>query len=132
MDEGRPIFLQIAQQVEDAIIDGSLAEGDQAPSTNELAAFHRINPATAAKGVAMLADMGVLVKRRGIGMFVADGARDALVARRRADFPARFIAPMLAEAEVLGLGADQLTNLIRDAQRPGSTASDHHSEGTSL
>lgn len=130
MDEGRPIFLQIAQQVEDAIIDGTLADGDQAPSTNELAAFHRINPATAAKGVSVLVDMGVLVKRRGIGMFVTDGARDALVARRRATFAAQFIVPMIAEADALGIEADDLTNLIRDTRRTGAAASDHPSEGT--
>ncbi|MGH3911315.1 MAG: GntR family transcriptional regulator, partial [Pseudonocardiaceae bacterium] len=50
-DDGRPLFLQIAEQIESSIIDGSLAEETQVASTNELAAFHRINPATAAKGV---------------------------------------------------------------------------------
>ncbi|WP_420113476.1 GntR family transcriptional regulator, partial [Pseudactinotalea sp.] len=65
MDEGRAIFLQIAQSIEDAILDGSLAEETQAPSTNELAAFHRINPATAGKGLALLVEKGVLYKRRG-------------------------------------------------------------------
>ena len=49
LDEGTPLFVQIAAQVADDIADGSLAEGGRAPSTNELAAFHRINPATAAK-----------------------------------------------------------------------------------
>ena len=68
IDDGRPLFVQIAESVEDSIVDGSLAEEAQAPSTNELAAFHRINPATAAKGIAMLTDKGVLHKRRGIGM----------------------------------------------------------------
>lgn len=130
MDEGRPIFVQIAQQIEDAIIDGALADGDQAPSTNELAAFHRINPATAAKGVSVLVEMGVLVKRRGIGMFVADGARDALIARRRATFAEQFIVPLIAEADALGIEADDLTNLIRETRRTGTAPSDHPSEGT--
>ena len=76
IEEGRALFLQIAESVEDSIIDGSLPEEGQAPSTNELAAFYRINPATAAKGVNMLVDKGVLYKRRGIGMFVAPGARE--------------------------------------------------------
>ena len=89
VDEGRPLFLQIEESVEDSIIDGSLVEQDQAPSTNELAAFHRINPATAAKGIAMLTEKGVLTKRRGIGMFVADGARDLLLTERRAAFADR-------------------------------------------
>ncbi|MFB7891853.1 GntR family transcriptional regulator [Microbacterium sp. NPDC056044] len=114
IEEGRALFLQIAESVEDAIIDGSLAEEAQAPSTNELAAFYRINPATAAKGVAMLVDKGVLYKRRGIGMFVAPGARDLLLTERRTVFADRFVEPLLAEARKLGLGPDDLELLIRD------------------
>lgn len=114
IEEGRPLFLQIAETVEDSILAGALAENDQAPSTNELAAFHRINPATAAKGVAMLTDKGVLVKRRGIGMFVAEGARDLLLAERREAFADRFLDPLLAEARKLGLGPDDLALLLRE------------------
>ena len=114
IEEGRSLFLQIAESVEDSIIDGSLAEEAQAPSTNELAAFYRVNPATAAKGIAMLTDKGVLYKRRGIGMFVAPGARDLLLAERRNAFADRFVDPLLAEARKLGLGPDDLAALIRD------------------
>ena len=114
IEEGRALFLQIAESVEDAIIDGSLAEEAQAPSTNELAAFYRINPATAAKGVAMLTDKGVLYKRRGIGMFVAPGARELLMSERRTAFADRFVEPLLAEARKLGLGPEDLEQLIRD------------------
>ena len=114
IDEGKALFLQIAENVEDAIIDGTLLEETQAPSTNELAAFYRINPATAAKGVNMLADKGVLYKRRGIGMFVAPGARDLLLAERRTSFADRFVEPLIAEARKLGLGPDDLAALIRD------------------
>ena len=86
IEEGRALFLQIAEQIEDAILDGSLSEETQAPSTNELAAFYRINPATAAKGIALLTDKGVLYKRRGVGMFVANGARQKLRDAERARF----------------------------------------------
>ena len=113
MDEGKPLFLQIAESVEDSILDGTLAEDAQAPSTNELAACYRINPATAAKGVNMLVDKGVLTKRRGIGMFVASGARETLLGERRAVFAERFLTPLMAEAQQLGLGADDLVALIR-------------------
>nr|WP_254367827.1 GntR family transcriptional regulator [Microbacterium sp. NC79] len=108
------MFLQIAEQVEDSIVDGSLAEEAQAPSTNELAAFYRINPATAAKGVNMLVDKGVLYKRRGIGMFVASGAREQLLTERRGIFADRFVDPLLVEARKLGLTAEDLAALIRD------------------
>ena len=73
----QPLFRQIASLVEDAIVDGTLGEGDRAPSTNELADFHNINPATARKGISLLVDIGVLDKRRGIGMFVAEGAAES-------------------------------------------------------
>ncbi len=114
IEEGKPLFLQIAEQVEDSIVDGSLAEEGQAPSTNELAAFYRINPATAAKGVNMLVDKGVLYKRRGIGMFVASGAREQLLTERRGIFADRFVDPLLVEARKLGLTAEDLAVLIRD------------------
>lgn len=112
MDDGRPIFLQIAELIENSIIDGELAEGAQVPSTNELAAFHRINPATAAKGVNQLVADGILHKRRGIGMFVTDGSRDRLGARRRAQFGEQFVAPLLAEATKLGIRGEDLKALI--------------------
>ena len=114
IDEGKPIFVQIAETIEDSIVAGTLAEGAQAPSTNELAAFYRINPATAAKGVNMLVDKGILVKRRGIGMFVAPGARAALLAERREVFGARFVQPLLDEARARGLSPEDLVTLVRE------------------
>ena len=114
IEEGRALFLQIAESVEDSIIEGSLPEESQAPSTNELASFFRINPATAAKGVNMLVDKGVLYKRRGIGMFVASNARELLLAERRTAFADRFVAPLMTEARKLGLSADDLSRLIQE------------------
>lgn len=113
MDEGKPLFVQIAEQVEASILDGSIDEESQAPSTNELAVFHRINPATAAKGVNMLVDKGVLYKRRGIGMFVAPGARGLLLKERRSDFAERYVQPLLAEARRIGLGPEDVADLVR-------------------
>ena len=116
-EEGRPLFVQIAESIEDSIIAGALPEGSKAPSTNELAAFYRINPATAAKGISMLVDKGVLSKRRGIGMFVESGAAALLIGERRAAFADHYIDPLLAEARKLGLDADALAQLIRDRSR---------------
>ncbi len=113
LDDGRAIFLQIAQSIEDAILDGSLAPDSQAPSTNELAAFHRINPATAAKGLNLLVEKGVLHKRRGIGMFVSPDAPATLLAERRANFATAFLEPLLAEARSIGLDPDDVVDLLR-------------------
>ena len=115
LDEGAPLFVQIAEQIADDIVDGALAEGAKVPSTNELAAFHRINPATAGKGINMLVDSGIVEKKRGLGMFVAEGARDRLRAERRAHFAEQYIVPMLAEARRLGLNTSTLITLIREA-----------------
>jgi len=116
IEDGRPIFAQIAELIESLIVDGSLAEGEQVPSTIKLAAFHRINPATAAKGVNQLVTDGVLHKRRGIGMFVSDGARAALRQRRREQFARQYVHPLVTEARKLGIGTAELQDMISSAE----------------
>lgn len=112
MDEGRPIFVQIAERIENDIIGGVLAEESQVPSTNEFAAFYRINPATAGKGVNVLVDDGILYKKRGIGMFVAAGSRDRLMQKRREQFQREYVLPLLSEAQKLGISPTQLATMI--------------------
>jgi DNA-binding transcriptional regulator YhcF (GntR family) len=112
LDDGAPIFSQIAERLADDIAEGALAEGTRVPSTNELAAFYRINPATAAKGINVLMDEGLLEKHRGVGMFVAAGARERLLDDRRRRFAERYVEPMVAEAGRLGIDSDALLALI--------------------
>jgi GntR family transcriptional regulator len=119
LDEGTPIFSQVAERLAEEIAEGALAEGERVPSTNELAAFYRINPATAAKGINVLIDDGLLEKRRGIGMFVAVGARERLLDERRKRFAERYVDPMLAEAKRLGIDADALVALVAESSRAG-------------
>jgi len=113
VDDDRPIFQQIAEQIENEIIAGALPEDTQIPSTNEFAAFHRINPATAGKGVHLLVETGILYKKRGIGMFVAPGARARLIAERRERFRAQYVLPLLAEATKLGIAPAELAAMIQ-------------------
>jgi GntR family transcriptional regulator len=115
LDEGAPLFVQVAERLADEIADGTLHEGERVPSTNELAAFYRINPATAAKGISMLTDDGLLEKRRGIGMFVVAGARARLLTERRKRFTERYVEPLVAEASRLGIDADELAAMIRES-----------------
>ncbi|MER1996575.1 MAG: GntR family transcriptional regulator [Arthrobacter sp.] len=112
IDDSKPIFQQIAERIEGDILDGVLPEERQVPSTNEFAAFYRINPATVAKGVNLLVDEGLLYKRRGIGMFVAPGARETVLAKRRDQFYRQFVQPLQAEAQKLGIAMEELTTLI--------------------
>ncbi|NOJ58687.1 GntR family transcriptional regulator [Arthrobacter sp. 260] len=116
IDDSRPIFLQIAEEIENEIVEGTLAEEAQVPSTNEFAAFHRINPATAAKGVNRLVDEGILYKQRGIGMFVATGARAALLQRRRDRFFDQYVRPLAVEARKLGISPHELAEMVRSSE----------------
>ncbi len=115
-DDTRPIFLQLAERVADDILRGRYGEGEQVPSTNELAGHLRINPATAGKALGLLVDRGILVKRRGIGMFVAEGARESISAERQQGFVDAYVRPLLAEAQALGLGPEDLIRLIRETE----------------
>lgn len=113
IDDGRPIFIQIAERIEDDILSGGLEEGAQVPSTNQFAAFYKINPATAAKGVNLLVDEGILYKKRGIGMFVTEGARVKVIEKRKELFFEQYVITMIQEAKKLGITTDQLTEMIR-------------------
>lgn len=113
IDDSRPIFVQIAERIEADILAGRLAEEEQAPSTNQFAALYQINPATVAKGVNLLVDEGILYKKRGLGMYVAPGARAKLLEKRREQFFARYIVPMLGEAEKLGITPQELADMLQ-------------------
>ncbi|CAN5139103.1 GntR family transcriptional regulator [soil metagenome] len=118
MDESRPLFAQLAEQIENDIISGAMAEETQVPSINEFAAFYRINPATALKGVQAPVDEGALYKKRGIGMFVTEGAQARLTAKRRDRFSTEFVSPLLTEAAKLGISSEQLVEMIRKEGKP--------------
>ena len=111
-DTTAPLFRQIAVLLEDSIVDGSLKIGDRAPSTNELAVFHAINPATARKGLTLLVEAGILEKRRGLGMFATKSARETILKRRRDDFAANYLAPLIDEAVKLDFSRNELHDLL--------------------
>ena len=104
----KPIFLQIAEGLEDAVLSGALPEGGQLPSITELSVQYTINPATALKGINLLVDQGAVYKKRGVGMFVAEGARALLQKKRQGEFSSRFVAAMVAEAQRLGVARQEI------------------------
>jgi len=112
LTEQKSIYLQIGEMIETDILRGILLEEEQVPSTNELAKLYTINPATAAKGVNLLVDDGILYKRRGIGMFVAAGARAKILAKRKAAFAHGHILPLLQEAKSLNITKEELIAMI--------------------
>ena len=109
-----PIYLQIADGIKNDVLSGALKEDDQVMSTNQYAAHHRINPATAAKAFQQLVDEGIVYKRRGIGMFVSAGAQEALRAQRRERFFADVVGPMVAEARMIDIPLDDIAKHLRD------------------
>jgi DNA-binding transcriptional regulator YhcF (GntR family) len=118
MDDSRPIFVQIAERIENDIIEGRLPEESQVPSTNQFASFYQINPATAAKGVNLLVDQGIIYKKRGIGMFVAAGTKVKIMEKRREQFYEEYVVSMIREAQKLGITVEQLSDMIRRGAQP--------------
>lgn len=111
-DSERPIFQQVAEGIEDAILSGAFLEGEQIPSITEFSVTYTINPATALKGINLLVDAGILYKKRGIGMFVADGAADTLRGKRRESFYDGYITALVNEARRLNITRDEVKTLL--------------------
>ena len=116
----KPIFLQIAEGIEDAVLSGAFPEEEQIPSITEFSLTCTINPATALKGINILAEGGILYKKRGVGMFVAEGAAEVLRARRRRDFYQKYVQSMVAEAKRLRLTEGEVKQMVAQGFAAGT------------
>ena len=112
LTQEKSIYIQIREMIENDILRDILLEEERVPSTNELAKIYAINPATAAKGVNLLVDEGILYKKRGIGMFVATGAKRQIAERRKKNFYEDYVKNLLAEAKSLGISRQELVAMI--------------------
>ena len=108
----KPIFLQIAEGMEDAILSGAFAEESQIPSITEFSVNYKINPATALKGINILTDAGIVYKKRGLGMFVKTGAVEKLKDKRKQSFYQNFIEGLIAEAKRLQISKAEIQVMI--------------------
>ncbi len=106
------LYAKVMMALENDILDGLIREDEVVPSINQLAAYYNINPATAAKGVTKLTDEGVLYKKRGIGMFVTQGARAQILERRRAGFRKKYLEALWEEAHRLGISKRDLVAML--------------------
>lgn len=120
LTQEKSIYIQIKEMIEDDILRDVLLEEERVPSTNELARLYAINPATAAKGVNLLVDEGILYKKRGIGMFVATGAKAQIQGKRREQFYDNYVKSLMAEAMSLGITKKELVAMILDAKDGGT------------
>lgn len=112
LNQEKSIYLQISEMIETDILRGILLEEERVPSTNELAKMYTINPATAAKGINILVDEGILYKKRGIGMFVSEGAKDKIKEARKKSFKDNFVMALVQEAKGLGLKKEDIVSMI--------------------
>ena len=115
-DGEKPIYLQIAEQIEDAILTEAFPEETQIPSTTEISATYRINPATALKGINRLVEEGMVYKKRGLGTFVSRGAKEKIMEKIKRDFYANFVVSLLEEAEKLGITRRELAAMIEEEE----------------
>ncbi len=116
LTQQKSIYIQIREMIENDILRDVLLEEERVPSTNELAKLYAINPATAAKGVNLLVDEEILYKRRGIGMFVAKGAKRRIMEQRKAHFYDDYVKKLLAEAGSLGITKKELITMIEQSR----------------
>lgn len=116
LTEDRPIFIQIKEYIEESILNESMKAGEKIPSTNEFAQFYKINPATAGKGVNELVAEGIIEKRRGVGMFVTDVARETLIEKRKESFYQAYIGPLKEEAKRLGISIENIQKMIDEEE----------------
>ena len=116
LESETPIYMQIAEQIEDAILSGAFEEETQVPSTTEISVTYQINPATVLKGMNLLVDAGILYKKRGLGMFVCNGAAENIRQKRKKTFYEGFVAKLLQEAEKLSISREELVRMIREGE----------------
>lgn len=112
LDGEKPIYVQMAEWIEENIISGTFAEESQIPSTTDISAKYKINPATALKGVNILVDKGIIYKKRGLGMFVCEGAEKKLRSERKQEFFDKFVKSLLSEAEKLDITKKEIIDMI--------------------
>lgn len=114
MDSNRLIFEQVADMVEDQILDDLLKAGDQSPSTTEFSNVYGINPATARKGLNILVDQGILYKKRGMGMFVTDDAKKIIIRKRKDAYISNILPDLIKNMTLLGITKEELFKEIEE------------------
>lgn len=114
LNSDKSIYIQVAELIENEIILGNLKDEDQAPSTNQFAKIYNINPATAGKGLNLLVEEGILYKKRGIGMFVSEGARKKIISKRQGIFYKEVLPQIIEEANRLEIPLDEIIDKIKE------------------
>ncbi len=112
--DNAPIYRQLKERVVEMMLDGVLKPGDALPSVRQIAADYQLNPITVSRAYQELADEALVEKRRGLGMYVTDGARDKLLSSERERFLKEEWPAMLERIRRLGLNLEQLLQASND------------------
>jgi DNA-binding transcriptional regulator YhcF (GntR family) len=123
--EGKPIYVQIAEWLEEEILRGHIKEHEKIYSQYQLAEMFNINPATAAKGINILADQGILYKKRGLGMFLSPEAKEKIRDKRKNHTLKKLVEEVVFEAQLLGVTEAELISMIRDAGKEFDEHDEH-------
>lgn len=107
-----PIYMQIAQDIEDNVLKGVFEEETVIPSTTEISVKYKINPATVAKGFNLLVEGGIIYKKRGIGMFVVTGSKEKLMIKRKENFYENYIVSLIEEAKKLDISSSDIIKML--------------------
>jgi len=107
-NDNAPIYRQLKERVVGMMLDGLLKSGDALPSVRQIAADYQLNPITVSRAYQELADEALVEKRRGLGMYVTDGARDKLLSSERERFLREEWPAMIERIKRLGLDIEQL------------------------
>jgi len=111
-NDKQPIYRQLRDMVAQRIMDGSFPEGEAVPSVRQVAADYKINHLTVGKAYQELVDADLLEKRRGLGMFVTVGARQALTSEEKQQFIDEEVPAFLQRAKVLGFDEKEVVALL--------------------
>jgi len=122
-NDSQPIYRQLRDRVVAMILEGVLKEGDPLPSVRNVSAEYRVNPLTVLKGYQELVDEELVEKRRGLGMFVKDGARSLLLRGEREKFLTEEWPRVHATIQRLGLKAEELLDSSKNGRRAKAAAS---------
>lgn len=121
-----PLFVQIRQHIEDMILSGHLGSDEQVPSSTQMVKFFQVNHLTVLKGMNLLADEGIIYKKRGVGMFVSADARERIQRSRRDAFVGEFVLPLVREARRLGIARGELASIVSQAVEEDRNHDDEH------
>ena len=115
-NDSQPIYWQLKERTVAMILDGTLAEGEARPAGRTVASEFQLNPITVSKSYQALVDDGLVEKRRGLGMFVREGARSQLIISERDKFLNQEWPAMVSRIEQLGLDVEELLRLAAEQE----------------